>query len=313
MSATATPTRRVARDEGYFPEGRSILRRVHSERAVGLFYGQRALMIGALNPRAFVGTLLHTNARLKPFQRLAHTAEVFETIFFGTREEADKVLAFVHRLHEKVEGEMPEDAGLVKKGAPYSAFDPELMLWTLAVIADSGPFFYELFVDRLSPDEREELHQEYVRFGELFDMPREAAPPTYRDFREWFDGMLASDQMYLTEEAKEIGYATAFEIPMPAYRAPAKAVHDLIMLGSLPERVRELYAIPYSPRQWRAFRAVVRGLRAARPVTPRAIREGYNTGHFRMVARTERRRLARGERTPQVDSTETRSAATGAR
>jgi hypothetical protein len=27
---------------------------------------------------------------------------------------------------------------------------------------------------------------------------------------------------------------------------------------------------------------------------------GYNTGHFRMVARTERRRLSRGERTPQV-------------
>jgi len=75
---------------GYFPEG-SILRKVHSERAVGLFYGQRALMIGALNPLAFVGTIEQTNAKLKPFQRLAHTAEVFETIFFGTRDEADKV------------------------------------------------------------------------------------------------------------------------------------------------------------------------------------------------------------------------------
>ncbi len=134
--------------DGYFPEG-SILRRVHSERAVGLFYGQRALMIGALNPLAFVGTTEHTNAKLKPFQRLSHTAEVFETIFFGTRAEADRALAFVHRLHERVRGEMPEDAGKVPAGTPYSAFDPELMLWTLAVIADSGPFFYELFVDRL--------------------------------------------------------------------------------------------------------------------------------------------------------------------
>src|SRR5919197_3009797 len=146
--------------EGYFPEG-SILRRVHSERAVGLFYGQRALMIGALNPLAFVGTLQHTNARMKPFQRLSHTAEVFETIFFGTRAEADSALAFVHRLHERVRGEMPEDAGQVKAGTPYSAFDPELMLWTLAVIAESGPFFYELFVDRLTPEEREELWRDY--------------------------------------------------------------------------------------------------------------------------------------------------------
>jgi uncharacterized protein (DUF2236 family) len=285
--------------EGYFPEG-SILRRVHSERAVGLFYGQRALMIGALNPLAFVGTIEHTNAKDKPFQRLSHTAEVFETIFFGTKEEADKVLAFVHRLHERVMGAMPEDAGAVSAGTPYSAFDPELMLWTLAVIADSGPFFYELFVDRLSPEEHDELWREYVRFGELFGMPREVAPETYREFREWFDGKLASDEMYLTPDAHEIGYATAFEIPMPSYRAPAKAVHDLIMLGSLPARVRELYGIGYGPRQRAAFRAVVRALRAARPVTPRTIREGYNTGHFRMVARTERQRLRRGHRTPQV-------------
>jgi uncharacterized protein (DUF2236 family) len=284
---------------GYFPEG-SILRRVHSERAVGLFYGQRALMIGALNPLAFVGTIEHTNARLKPFQRLAHTAEVFETIFFGSREEADKVLAFVRRLHERVMGEMPKDAGTVRAGTPYSAFDPELMLWTLAVIADSGPCFYELFVDRLSPEEHDELWREYVRFGELFGMPRDVAPATHREFREWFDGKLASEQMHLTPDAHQIGYATAFEIPMPAYRAPAKAVHDLIMLGSLPARVRELYRIPFSGRQHRAFQAVVRALRGARPITPRSIRQGYNTGHFRMVARTERRRLQDGKRTPQV-------------
>jgi uncharacterized protein (DUF2236 family) len=276
--------------EGYFPEG-SMLRRVHSQRAVGLFYGQRALMIGALNPRAFVGTLEHTNARLKPFQRLSHTAEVFETIFFGTREEADRVLAFVHRLHERVVGEMPADAGPFAKGTPYSAFDPELMLWTLAVIADSGPVFYELFVDRLSADERDSLWRDYVRFGELFGMPPEAAPPTHREFREWFDGKLASEEMHLTPEAREVGYATAFEIPLPTYRAPAKAVHDLIILGSLPVRVRELYGIGYGQAQRRAFRATVAGLRAARPLTPRVIREGYNTGSFRLVARTERKRL----------------------
>jgi uncharacterized protein (DUF2236 family) len=286
-------------EDGYFPEG-SILRRVHSERAVGLFYGQRALMIGALNPLAFVGTTEQTSAKQKPFQRLSHTAEVFETIFLGTRAEADKVLAFVHRLHERVEGEMPEDAGRVPAGTPYSAFDPELMLWTMAVIADSGPFFYELFVDRLGDDEQERLWQEYVRFGELFGMPREVAPQSHREFRAWFDGMLASDEMHLTPDAREVGYATAFEIPMPAYRAPAKAVHDLIMLGSLPARVRELYGISYSRVQQLAFRAVVRGLRGARPLTPRTIREGYNTAHFRMVARTERRRLRRGDRTPQV-------------
>ena len=285
--------------EGYFPEG-SILRRVHSERAVGLFYGQRALMIGALNPLAFVGTIQHSKSRLKPFQRLARTAETFETIFLGTRDEADRALEAVHRLHERISGVMPEDAGTVPAGTPYSAFDPELMLWTLAVIADSGPCFYELFVDRLTEEERDRLWREYVRFGELFGMPREVAPASHRDFRAWFDAKLASEEMHLTPEAHAIGYATAFEIPLPALRAPAKAVHDLIMLGSLPGRVRELYGIGYSRHQERAFRATVRALRGVRPITPRVIREGHNTSSFRLVARTERRRLERGQRTPQV-------------
>src|SRR5690242_18964551 len=131
-------------------------------------------------------------------------------------------------------------------------------------------------------------------------MPREAAPETHREVRAWFVATLASYEVHLTSTAREIGYATAFEIPMPRYRASAKAVHDLIMLGSLPGPVRRIYGLRYGPHQEATFRAVVRALRVARPVTPRTVREGHNTGHFRMVARTERRRLRRGERTPQA-------------
>jgi uncharacterized protein (DUF2236 family) len=287
-------------DEGYFPAGRSILRRVHEERAVGLFYGQRALMIGALNPVNFVGTYEHTAARMKPFQRLARTAEAFETIFFGTRAEADRVLAYVHRLHETVEGELSEDEGVFPAGTRYSAFDPELMLWTMAVIADSGPYFYELFVRRLTPEEHEALWREYVRFAELFGMPASAAPATHREFRDYFDGFLASDRAHLTGLAREVGYATALEIPLPRHRQPGKWVHDLIMLGSLPARVREIYGLSWSSARAAGFRAAVAALRASRPLTPDRVKRGWNTGSFRLVARTERRRIERGHATPQL-------------
>src|SRR3954468_24162118 len=163
-------------DDGYCPRGSSLLRRVHEERAVGLLYGQRALGIGAIAPLNFIGTLRHTRARDMPFQRLVHTAKAFETIFFRPRAEADEVLESVHRLHQRVRGELPGEAGPFPAGTPYSAFDPELMLWTVAVIADSAEFFYELFVRRLSDDERERLWQDYIRFGELFGMPRDGAP-----------------------------------------------------------------------------------------------------------------------------------------
>ena len=76
----------------YFPPGRSMARRVHGERSVGLLYGQRALLIGALEPLTYTGTMLSTSAGDQPFKRLARTAKIQETVFLGTRAEADKAL-----------------------------------------------------------------------------------------------------------------------------------------------------------------------------------------------------------------------------
>jgi len=292
--------RRSTGDEGYFPRGRSLLRRVHEERLVGLLYGQRALCIGALSPLNYVGTSQHSYAKLTPFRRLAHTGKAFERIYFGTREEADRVLAYVARLHEQVTGVLARDAGVFPAGTPYHALDPELMLWTVAVIADSAQTFYELLVRRLSHPEREALWQDYLRFGELFGMPRDGAPASYEQFRAYYRSKLASEEMFLTEEARYVGYATAFEIPMPAIQQPGKRIHDLLMLGSLPRRVRELYGLSYSPGQAAAFASAARAIRAMRRITPAPLARGYNTRSFDGVARTERRRIERGRPTPQV-------------
>jgi uncharacterized protein (DUF2236 family) len=286
--------------DGYFPRGRSMLRRVHEEHLVGLFYGQRALCIGALSPRNYVGTSEHSYAKMTPFKRLVHTADAFEQIYFGTRAEADRVLAYVSKLHGRVVGTLPDDAGATPAGTPYSALDPELMLWTVAVIADSAQCFYELLIARLTDAEREALWQDYIRFGELFGMPSSAAPQSYGEFRDYWHSKLASDEMFLTEEARYVGYATAFEIPLPLLHQPAKRVHDLIMLGSMPRRVRELYGLPYGARERAAFNVAVRAIRAARRVTPGPVARGWNTNAFARVARTERWRIEHSKPTPQM-------------
>jgi uncharacterized protein (DUF2236 family) len=284
-------------DRGYFPAGESVLRRVHGERAVGLNYGQRALMLGAAHPVNFIGTQANTRSGARPFLRLAHTAKVFETVFFGTREEADKALAFVERMHDRVAGRLPEGAGRWPAGTPYTAFDPELMLWTVAVIADSAEVFYETLVRELEPDEKDALWADYVRFGELFGMPRDAAPVTYREFRAYWDGIWAGDELHLTDEAREVALAIAFEIPMPRYLHPSREVHNLVLAGTLPSRVRRMYGVRWSPLHEAAFRSVVRGLRTARPVTPKRLRRGVNTASFELVARTEKELVASGRAT----------------
>jgi uncharacterized protein (DUF2236 family) len=287
--------------DGYFPRDTSMLRRVHEEKAVGLFYGQRALCVGAVKPLNYVGTSRHTRDKRTPFRRISHTGEMFETVFFGTRAEADRVLMVVQRMHEQVVGELPEDAGpRYPAGTPYSAFDPKLMLWTVAVIADSAVWFYERLVRRMSDPEREALWLDYLRFAELFGMPRDSAPQSYGDFRVWYENQLAGDDLHLTEEARYMGYASAFAIPIPAGRQLSKRVHDLIMLGSLPPRIRELYGLHYSPLKAAACTAALTAARRIRPLLPANLARGSCTPEFRMVAETERRRIARGERTPQL-------------
>jgi uncharacterized protein (DUF2236 family) len=285
-------------DQGYFPRGRSVLRRVHGERAVGLNYGQRALMIGAAHPVNFIGTQASTRSANRPFLRLAHTAKVFETIFFGTRAEADQALAFVERLHQRVRGELPEAAGPWPAGTSYSAFDPELMLWTVAVIADSAEVFYETFARQLTAREKDALWRDYVRFGELFGMPREVAPDSYRGFRAYWDEMWSQDgPLHLTPAARDVALAIAFEIPVPRYLHPQREVHNLVLTGTLPARLREFFGLRWTLAHQAAYTAVVRGLRAARPITPRSIRRGPNTASFEMVAATEKRLVAEGKAT----------------
>ena len=294
MLSDAPEAKAGGEDRGYFPSGESVLRRVQGERAVGLLYGQRALIMGALDARNYVGTAEHSRYRDRPFKRLAATGKMFETVFFGSRAEADRVLEVVSRLHGPVEGELGADGGAFSPGTRYSAFDPELMLWTIAVAAESAATFYELLVGRLSEWERDDFWADWVRFGELFGMDPGVAPVGWRDFRDWYDGRLASDEMGLTEEARHVGRGVAFRIPVPRIESAGLEVHNLVLLGSLQPRVRELYGLPWDPAREIAYRAATRAIRTSRPLSPRSLARGRNGGRFDKVARTEALRIEQG-------------------
>jgi uncharacterized protein (DUF2236 family) len=290
------------RADCYFPRGTSMLRTVHEERLVGLLYGQRALCIGALAPLNYVGTDEHTAARSTPFKRLAHTATWFEAVMLGSQAEADRVLAAVHKMHLRVHGRLAQDAGPYPAGAPYDALDPGLMLWTVAVMMDSAECFYELLVRPLSDDEREALWQDYVAFGVLFGMPCETAPETHAEFRAYYESFLASKDAWLTDAARYMGRAIAFEIPMSLHMQPLKRMHNLIMLGSLPPRVRRIYRLRWTPAHTIAFETAVRTLRAVRPAIPRSLACGRNTRTFDQVVEIEARRIAQGNPSVELPS-----------
>ena len=281
--------------DGYFPRGESVLRQVHEPCIVGLLYGQRALMIGATDPVVSSGTYESSAGTSSPFDRLVRTAKTFEITFLGSKAEADRELERVYRLHQRVKGGLTRDAGPYPAGTRYDALDPKQMLWTLAVIADSAQVVYERLVQRLSDPEREAFWRDYLRWGELFHLPRSEMPATYREFRAWYDARLESDELFLTEESREMGHIVALEIPGAPQDRPALAVHNLLVAGLLPRRVREMYGLRWTPAHAAAFRALVTAHRAAHRVTPDRVRRGPVTRFYDRVARSERRGLASGQ------------------
>ena len=177
------------------------------------------------------------------------------------------MLANVHRLHETIDGELPEAAGVHPAGTPYSAFDPELMLWTLAVIADSGRAMYEAMVRPLSAGRAARTSGRTTSASASSSaLPRSEVPASYREFKAWFDGKLASPDLHATEHALEMAPMVAFEQPVPAAARGNLALQNHIIKGTLPPRVREIFGI----RWGRRARALVPGGRPPPTAAPAA-------------------------------------------
>jgi len=117
-------------------------------------------------------------------------------------------------------------------------------------------------------------------------MPRDAAPVTYGEFRAYWEEIWSGDELHLTDEARDVGLAIAFEIPMPRYLHPSRRVHNLVLAGTLPPDVRVLYRVAWGPMHEAAFRSVVRGLRGARPVTPKRLRPSTLSAKRSLVRRS---------------------------
>ena len=263
-------------DDGYFPRERSVLRRVMDERVVGLLYGQRALVVGGLEPLAFTGTLLHSRAArdARYYDRLVSTAAMFDAVIRGSRETADRALRRVAGMHRRVRGRLDDDLGPgYPAGTTYDAHDPWLSWFTMAVLCDAAHALYTTYVGPLAPDDLEVFHADWVRFGELFGMPPDAATADWADFRGRFDGWLASDRPHLLPLARTAGLA-ALQWPLPL---PLRGVNDLtylLVVGTLPRRVRDGYGLPWTLAHQTAHAGLATSLRLGRRWVPRVVATG---------------------------------------
>ena len=231
--------------DGYFTDA-SMLRRVHREFAVALS-GQRALLIQATHPVAFEGFFAHTGALDEPYERLNRTAQVMDTIGFGSREAADRATRRVRAMHRRVSGETTKQAGRFPAGTPYAADDPVLLLWILAALVDSALLVYERYVQRLSRDERNAYWQDYKVIGNLFGLADADMPDTIEDFDAYIHDFLTGDDLFITDEARELAVQIVMRPPVPLAARPLLELANQITVGWLPPRVRKGYGLKWDP------------------------------------------------------------------
>lgn len=230
---------------GYFTES-SPLRALAGHRLSGLA-GPRALLLMAAHPVAFAGFFAHTGALADPYARLERTGRVMDAIAFGTRAEADRLTRRVRAVHRRVRGTLAEPAGRFPAGTPYRADDPELLLWILAAIADSGMLVYGKYVRRLDRDAREALWRDYRVVGRLFGLDRDDMPATVEDFDAYMAGMLDGGDLFVTAPARELAIEIVLHPPVPLHLRPLVEVANQITVGLLPSAVRRMYGFSWDP------------------------------------------------------------------
>lgn len=230
---------------GYFND-ESMIRRVHREHVVALG-GARALLMQAAHPVAFTGFFMSSGALGDPYPRLQRTARVLDTILFGDRDDADKVTATVRRVHSQTRGTLPRAVGSFPAGTPWAADDPELLLWILATLADSGAMVYARYVGALTKRERDAYWQDWRVVGELFGLGATDMPSDSSRLREYMREMLCGDTLYVSKEARELGVDIVLHPPVPLAARPLLELANFIIVGLLPGKIRRQYGLWWDP------------------------------------------------------------------
>src|SRR5215208_5555941 len=223
-----------------------MVRRVHREFAVRVA-GPRTLLLQATHPVAFEGFFAHTGALDEPYERLARTANVMDTIGFGTKAGADRATRRVRAMHRRVRGTLHEPAGRFPAGTPYAADDPELLLWILACLVDSSLVTYGRWVRSLSDADRDAYWQDYRVVGRLFGLGAREMPRDIDAFDAYWQGMLDSGDLFVTERAKQLSVQIVMRPPVSLKTRPLLELANAITVGQLPAEVRRMYGFSWDP------------------------------------------------------------------
>lgn len=277
----SSATGRLAMRDGFFaPE--SVSWRVVGH-PVALVGGMRALIIQALHPLAMAGVAQYSDFRRNPMKRLRGTSAYVAAVVFGDRDAALAAVARVKAVHERVRGVDP----VTRK--PFSANDPETMLWVHCVEIHSFLAAYRAYAGHLTLAERDRYLAEQAVAAELIGIPPEMIPRSTAEYRRYFAGV--KPRLCLSAEAAEtIDFVVRPKLSsdVPADLRMVGRVFGSMAAALVPNDLRRLAGLPNrSPRDFPA-RLVSNVVWRSTPLAARVpfVREAHERLASRIVGET---------------------------
>ena len=116
------------------------------------------MLLQFAHPLIAAGVHEHSSFRAGPgaaARRLQGTVRAMLALTFGDDPTREDALNSIRSIHTRVHGKLAIDVGKYRAGTPYSAEDPDLVLWVHATLLESVLLFYELLVEPLTETERD--------------------------------------------------------------------------------------------------------------------------------------------------------------
>ena len=260
MSTRArTHAERRASTDGYFPP-ESIIRRLGNTPLVPILGGGPSVLLQMAHPLVAAGVVEHSDYRRDLWRRLFRTVGALYLIAFGTKAEAERAGEAVQSVHAHVRGTTTTRLGRFPAGTPYSAADPELMLWVHATLVEASLTVYHRLVHELSADDQERYYREMALVARLFGTPTDVLPRSLAAFRDYFREQVESETIAVTAPARDVA-SVILEARLPVPLRVLVPAHRLSTAGLLTPRLRAEYGLSWSALHELALDLAARSLR----------------------------------------------------
>ena len=249
-----------------------------------------ALVLQVAHPTVGAGVAEHSNFQEDPWGRLHRTLDYVNGTIYGGPALAGDIGRRVREMHKTIKGVRPD-------GERYHALEPRAYAWVHATLASAIVDGHARFGRPMDDVTAERFWRDWLNLGRLIGVRDGDLPAQWRDFRAYFDDVVARDlvdnptvHVVLDTMLRPAAPPLMPQALWKILRWPAGRVGHLLTVGMLPAALRAKLGLSWSPARERAFRVLAAVNRAMTPLLPPPARV-FGPVYLRL----RRKQIARGD------------------